>query len=245
MAKRATDAEEPTTVNLDWSVTSSGNTRTRATDQVFQQLAGAILRGQLAPNQPLPPERDLAARFDISRVLVREAIHRLKDLGLVRVKQGGTTLVLDPETATDPRVISLALELAPPDGAAARDLLERQLAHAVALLELAEYRMGMQDVAALEAMIAEYTQKGASHAQLFAAGYWTQVAVGTKNKVLIRETRWWMEVTKAAGLERALVPFEHDKTLPIYEETTARLRRRDGAAIYFLHSVRPALHAPR
>ncbi len=43
----------------------------------------------------------------LSRVLVREAIHRLKDLGLVRVKQGGLTIVLDPDEAIDPRVTVL------------------------------------------------------------------------------------------------------------------------------------------
>src|SRR5687767_10172709 len=142
--KRDDDGDRPTgaTASGEWLPTGTGATatRTRAADHVFVQLAGAILRGQLTPNNALPPERDLATRFDISRVLVREAIHRLKDLGLVRVKQGGLTTVLDPDTAIDPRVQALALELAPPDGTAARELQERHLAHAVALLELAENR---------------------------------------------------------------------------------------------------------
>lgn len=242
VATSATNA--PTT---EWHPTSSGAagtaTRTRAADHVFVQLAGAILRGQLAANQPLPPERDLATRFDISRVLVREAIHRLKDLGLVRVKQGGQTIVLDPDEATDPRVTALALELAPPDGAAARDLLERQLAHAVTLLELAEHRMVLGEVQALERLVVDYAQRGAAQAAAFAIEYWTLVARGTKNKILRRETRWWMEVARNANLERALVPFEHAETLALYEQTTARLRRREGASAYFLDAVRPALHA--
>lgn len=236
----------PTT---EWLPTSSGAagtaTRTRAADHVFVQLAGAILRGQLAANQPLPPERDLATRFDISRVLVREAIHRLKDLGLVRVKQGGQTIVLDPDDATDPRVTALALELAPPDGAAARDLLERHLALAVTLLELSEHRMVLGEVQALEKLVADYKERGASHAATFAVDYWTLIARGTKNKILLRETRWWMDVARAAKLERALVPLGHEETVALYEQTTARLRRREGAAAHFLEAVRPALHAAR
>lgn len=250
MAATKRDARDgddaPTGTTPDWAptATTSGTaTRTRAADHVFVQLAGAILRGQLAANQPLPPERDLATRFDISRVLVREAIHRLKDLGLVRVKQGGQTTVLDPDDATDPRVMALALELAPPDGSAARDLLERQLAQAVTLLELAEHRMVLVEVNALEKLVADYAQKGATFGPTFATEYWTVVARGTKNKILYRETRWWMDIARSPTLEKALVPFDHTTMLSLYEQTTSRLRRREGASAFFLESVRPALHA--
>src|SRR4051812_12193664 len=88
--------------------------RARVADLVFNHLARAILRGQLAPGEPLPAERDLAERYDVSRVLVREAVHKLKELGLLRVKQGGQTTVLDPAETNDPRIMSLELEL---DGA--------------------------------------------------------------------------------------------------------------------------------
>jgi GntR family transcriptional repressor for pyruvate dehydrogenase complex len=224
---------------------STNATRTRATDHVFMQLAGAILRGQLGANQPLPPERDLAARFDISRVLVREAIHRLKELGLVRVKQGGVTTVLDPDAATDPRVMALALELAPRDGAAARDLMERHLTNAVALLELAEHRMVSHEVLALEKLVADYSTQGPERGPSFVVEYWTLVAAATRNKILSRETRWWMSVTTAAGLERVLIPHPHDDSVSLYEETTGRLRRREHAALFFLENVRRAIQAPR
>lgn len=248
MAATKGDDDGAATATIEWSppaATAGTATRTRAADHVFVQLAGAILRGQLAANQPLPPERDLATRFDISRVLVREAIHRLKDLGLVRVKQGGQTTVLDPDDATDPRVMALALELAPPDGTAARDLLERHLAHSVTLLELAEHRMVLGEVTSLEKLVADYGTRGAAFGPAFAAEYWTAVARSTKNKILYRETRWWMDIARSPTLERALVPFEHAVTLAIYEQTTGRLRRREGASAFFLDAVRPALHAPR
>lgn len=231
----------------EWLTTaaSTNATRTRATDHVFMQLAGAILRGQLGANQPLPPERDLAARFDISRVLVREAIHRLKELGLVRVKQGGVTTVLDPDAATDPRVTALALELAPRDGATARDLMERHLANAVALLELAEHRMVSHEVLALEELVADYAKQGPARGPSFVVEYWTRVAASTRNKILSRETRWWMGVTAAAGLEHVLIPHPHDESVALYEETTGRLRRREHAARFFLEKVRGAIQAPR
>lgn len=239
---------DDTNTGIEWAPTATGATaagRTRAADFVFEELAGAILRGQLPAQKPLPPERDLATRFEISRVLVREAIHRLKDLGLVRVKQGGQTLVLDPDEATDPRVTVLALQLAPPDGVASRDFLERHLAHSVALLELAEYRMNLGEVAALEAVVAAYVRDGEEAGARFIGEFWPLVAKGTKNQILLRETKWWLTVATNVRLERALVPLAHEATVGLYEETTARLRRREGASTFFLGAVRPILHEPR
>ena len=71
-------------------------------DVVFDHLAGAILRGDLPAQSTLPPERVFAERYGVSRIIVRQAVHRLADMGLVRVRQGGATTVLDPEEADRP-----------------------------------------------------------------------------------------------------------------------------------------------
>src|SRR5580658_11170036 len=90
--------------------------RTHVADHVFDQLAAAILRGELLPGSAVPPERVLAERFGTSRIVARQAIHRLDELGLVRVRQGGATLVLDPKEASDLRVLELAYKLDPSKG---------------------------------------------------------------------------------------------------------------------------------
>jgi DNA-binding FadR family transcriptional regulator len=89
------------------------STRQRISDQVFESLARSILTGELKPNGPLPTQRELARSFGSSALVVRQAIHRLEDLGLVRVRQGSTTVVLDPDQATDIRLIQLRMVLAP------------------------------------------------------------------------------------------------------------------------------------
>ncbi len=71
--------------------------RSHVADDVFDQVAAAILRGDLAPGSSLPPERALAEQFGTSRIIARQAIHRLAEYGLVRVRQGGATIVLDPD----------------------------------------------------------------------------------------------------------------------------------------------------
>ncbi|MGU0016321.1 GntR family transcriptional regulator [Escherichia coli] len=52
-----------------------------------------ILEGTLRPGEKLPPERELAKQFDVSRPSLREAIQRLEAKGLLLRRQGGGTFV--------------------------------------------------------------------------------------------------------------------------------------------------------
>ncbi len=64
-------------------------------DQVFEQLTAEIVNGRYAPGAGLPSERALSELFAVNRHVVREAVKRLEQVGLVRVAQGGATRVLD------------------------------------------------------------------------------------------------------------------------------------------------------
>jgi GntR family transcriptional regulator, transcriptional repressor for pyruvate dehydrogenase complex len=64
-------------------------------DQVFDQLAAQILRGELTPGEALPPERSLVELLGVNRQAVREALKRLEQAGLVDVLHGGGTTVTD------------------------------------------------------------------------------------------------------------------------------------------------------
>ncbi|HEY1077881.1 MAG TPA: GntR family transcriptional regulator [Fontimonas sp.] len=62
---------------------------------MFRQLADRILRGELPAGGALPAERELSEALGVNRGAVREAIKRLQQAGLVAVRQGGNSLVLD------------------------------------------------------------------------------------------------------------------------------------------------------
>ena len=62
---------------------------------VFEELRSAILSGRYAAGEPLPAERLLAEAFAVNRHAVREALKRLQQSGLVEVRHGGATRVLD------------------------------------------------------------------------------------------------------------------------------------------------------
>lgn len=64
-------------------------------DGVFEQLMTEIVSGRYAPGEEIPSERDLSEVFSVNRHVVREAIKRLQQIGLLSVVQGGRTKVLD------------------------------------------------------------------------------------------------------------------------------------------------------
>jgi GntR family transcriptional repressor for pyruvate dehydrogenase complex len=64
-------------------------------DEVFEQLTTEIVSCGYAPGAMIPSERDLSEIFAVNRHVVREAVKRLQQIGLVSVVQGGRTQVLD------------------------------------------------------------------------------------------------------------------------------------------------------
>jgi len=66
---------------------------TSRVDDITGQLRDDILRGQYRPGERLPSERDLAARFEVNRGAVREAVKKLEQLGIASVQPGGARVV--------------------------------------------------------------------------------------------------------------------------------------------------------
>jgi GntR family transcriptional regulator, transcriptional repressor for pyruvate dehydrogenase complex len=69
--------------------------RVSVPDHVFARLREAILAGEYRPGERLPPQRALAAEFEVNMASVREALKRLQQLRLVEVRHGDATRVLD------------------------------------------------------------------------------------------------------------------------------------------------------
>ncbi|WP_462164510.1 pyruvate dehydrogenase complex transcriptional repressor PdhR [Pseudoalteromonas xiamenensis] len=65
----------------------------KLSDVIVEQLENMILEGSLLPGERLPPERELAKQFEVSRPSLREAIQKLEAKGLVTRRQGGGTFV--------------------------------------------------------------------------------------------------------------------------------------------------------
>ena len=68
--------------------------RRKLADVVHKQLSRLIARGEFPRDCKLPPEGDLAQRFGVSRPVIRAALARLRDEGVVRSQRGSGTVVV-------------------------------------------------------------------------------------------------------------------------------------------------------
>ena len=60
----------------------------RASSSIADQIRRAIVTGKLTQGSRLPPERELAEQFGVSRVTVRDALRALEAMGLLEVRVG-------------------------------------------------------------------------------------------------------------------------------------------------------------
>jgi GntR family transcriptional repressor for pyruvate dehydrogenase complex len=62
----------------------------RVSEEVFNQLKEAIVSDDFKAGDKLPSERELAGQFQVSRVVIREAIRALENTGFLTIRQGST-----------------------------------------------------------------------------------------------------------------------------------------------------------
>lgn len=80
-------------------------------DQVVEQIAELIATRQLQPGDRLPPERELAEHFGVSRTVIREAMRSLVAKGLLEVRPGSGMVISAPRPSSVAESISLLLRL--------------------------------------------------------------------------------------------------------------------------------------
>ncbi|MGE5463451.1 MAG: FadR/GntR family transcriptional regulator, partial [Syntrophothermus sp.] len=72
--------------------------KSRLADEVARQIEQAIQEGRFLPGESLPPTRELATKFNVSRPILREALSILQIQGYVTIRHGRGTFVKDPNT---------------------------------------------------------------------------------------------------------------------------------------------------
>jgi len=93
----------------------------KVSTQIAEQIRSSILAGEFNPGEKLPPERELAEMFGVSRPSVREALNILTSSGLVETYQGGGTLVRSLVENTAGMPLSELIRI---DGDRALDVIE-------------------------------------------------------------------------------------------------------------------------
>ncbi|HEX8960786.1 MAG TPA: FadR/GntR family transcriptional regulator [Geobacteraceae bacterium] len=124
----------------------------KVSSQIAEQIRSSILAGEFNPGDKLPPERELAEMFGVSRPSVREALNILAAAGLVESYQGGGTVVKSlVETTTGPPLS----ELIKAERERALDVIEVRKCMEGWTAYYAAQRALPEDVRKLEAIVAE------------------------------------------------------------------------------------------
>ncbi|VTU31996.1 Putative L-lactate dehydrogenase operon regulatory protein [Variovorax sp. PBL-H6] len=217
----------------------------RIYQEVASQLRRSISEGKLKPGDKLPPERNLAQMFGVSRNTMREALRALELSGLLELKLGsaGGAFVLPGSSNA---VVNGMRDLYFLGAITPEHLTEARISVSSAVIRMACERMTEEDLQALEktvALAAEMDKAGnfeerTRHHQAFHV----LLAKATHNPILLATTEGIMEITRQ--FVKAIGPTEDQTyTLPSRRRLLAHLRKRDAEkAVKEMTSALTKLH---
>ena len=154
-------------------------------EDVFEQILGEVLSGEMQPGESLPSERRLAEVLGVSRPAVREALKRVVAAGLVEVRQGDATTVRDfrRHAGLDllPRLLIRDHQL---DVSVVRSILEARLHNGPKVAELAAQRRSSELIERLTDTIAALEGDAAAvEQQQHAMAFWDHIVDGADSIV--------------------------------------------------------------
>lgn len=215
-----------------------GAGKARVAEELASSLREQIVDGEIGAGDALPSERELAAKFEVNRSSVREALHRLEAVGLIEMKHGGATRVRDV-------LVSAGLHLLPflvarggrLDPAWLRDVLEVRVMFLSWCGEQAARRASADDVERLEAIAHELVEVhsgqrrgGAKALMSLDWDFFAALVAVTQNRVLALLTNVVREVhTRDPARFKAL--YEGDAFDPRHlTRAVEAVRKRDAPA---------------
>jgi DNA-binding FadR family transcriptional regulator len=197
--------------------------RPRASDEVAQEILVHMQNEGLQPGDRLGRERDLAEHFGVSRTTLREALQALSSSHLIRATKGpggGIFVAATPEEGIARSVSAAVARMLHAQTLTIEELIETRLLLEVPLAGLAAQRASDDDIAKLEALIAELEQglaEGDRFALLDAAVHRT-IAEIADNRLAAAFATWIVEVVQ---------PSVHELVAPAIVEQVVVYQHRD------------------
>ena len=152
---------------------------------VSDQIASRVVSGELPPGGSLPSERELAEALGVSRPAVREAIKRLDAVGVVDVRQGGSTTVRDIRRDGGLDLLPILLMRGGRvDPAVVRSVVEARSQLGPIVAGVAAQRIDERHLERLDQQVTELVEAGDPvAAQRIALAYWDIVVDGADSIV--------------------------------------------------------------
>ncbi|MBO6782291.1 MAG: FadR family transcriptional regulator [Alphaproteobacteria bacterium] len=146
----ALDILEPDDADLPSGAAAGAGT---LSEQIVARVRDALFAGRLKPGDMLGTEKDIAARFDASRIVARDALKRLEAAGVVeiRVGKGGGARIAhgNPQLFADALAVQLNLI-----GVGVAEILDAQRAIETMTAELAATHATRADLERMEDLLA-------------------------------------------------------------------------------------------
>ena len=218
---------------LDAGLFSEVGARATSLDErIVEQIRAKITAGELLPGDRLPPERELARAFSVSRASLREAMRRLSALGLVEIRWGQGVFV----RATD---LDFVLEHMAPlmlgDGEiadlyAVRRLLEVAAAGWAAERATPDERAELRALTGAAAAARAKIARDAALAREMDHRYHNLVAALSHNAVLVRIMLGMLDLLAELRQRSFAAPGRALRSLEEHEQVTAAIVSGDAAA---------------
>jgi GntR family transcriptional repressor for pyruvate dehydrogenase complex len=205
--------------------------RSRIYEHIVEQIRALIREGRWAPGDQIPPERELAERFRVSRTSVREALRALEMQGVIDSRQGGGTFVrtADTEALVPPLAAAIMRgrrELA--EVLEVRELIEPGIARSAAMRATAEH------VAELEALLERQAQciaEGRPFVDEDTAFHYT-LARAADNHILLRLHNLILDLLRESRQSYLHVPDRPQLSLRGHEAILSAIKNNNPEAAY-------------
>jgi len=202
---------------------------TRIYEEIVRQVKSMIAEGRLKSGDRLPPERDLAEKFVVSRTSVREALRALESLGLVEIRPGEGTFVR--EISVEALIEPLALVMLS-QREAIGELFETRRLLEPAIAALAAMRATPDEVVEMERILEAQAREIAAgrtglgeDAQFHAA-----IASAAHNRAITRVVHAIMDLLTQSREESLNTPGRPTRSHDDHRRVLEAIKRRDAAA---------------
>ena len=202
---------------------------TRIYQEIIRQVKGLIAEGRLKSGDQLPPERELAEKFLVSRTSVREALRALESLGLVQVRPGEGTFVR--EISVDALVEPLALVMLS-QREALGELFEARRLLEPALAGLAATRATPEEIHEMERILEEQAKEVASGKTGLAQDAQFHAAIGAAahNRAITRIAHAIMDLLTQSREESLNTPGRPERSHQNHRQILKAIAERNARA---------------
>jgi GntR family transcriptional regulator, transcriptional repressor for pyruvate dehydrogenase complex len=197
--------------------------------RIVAEVREALFAKELRPGDFLGTEKDLAQRFDVSRIVARDALRTLEAQGIVEIKvgSGGGARIAQGNARLFAEALAVQLDLT---GVSVAEIMEAQRAIECLAAELAAVNSTAEDHARLRRLIADAQRNIDDIGATTRLGreFHLAVAEASHNRVLVVQLISLQHVSWPAQ-NPTLTPEVARRIVGIHKELTSLIEMRDAA----------------